>query len=174
MDAAAQAGLPLLLGGMVYPYREHEAYFRREIAPRLDGQRLRFLGPVGFARKRRLLAAARCLLAPSLAPETSSLVTMESLACGTPVIAFRSGALPEIVDHGKTGFLVNNVQEMAEAIGRADSIDPEACRRAAVERFSARRMASEYLTLYTQLLAAPLDAGRSRFPSPLAETGRSI
>ena len=97
-------GLPLLLGGKVYQYREHVAYFRREIEPRLDGRRLRFLGPVGFARKRRLLAAARCLLAPSLAPETSSLVAMEALACGTPVIAFPSGALRKSSNTARRGF----------------------------------------------------------------------
>ncbi len=173
MDAAVQAGLPLLLGGMVYSYREHVAYFRREIEPRLDGRRLRFLGLVGFARKRRLLAAARCLLAPSLAAETSSLVAMEALASGTPVIAFPSGALPEIIEDGKTGFLVSDVREMADAIRRADSIDPAACRRAAVERFSARRMADEYLALYMQLSAAP-PAASNLHASPLTDTGQRI
>jgi glycosyltransferase involved in cell wall biosynthesis len=125
-------------------------FFQREIVPRLDGSR-RFIGPVGFARKRRLLTAARCLLIPSLAPETSSLVAMEALACGTPIIAFPSGALPEIVEHGRTGFLVRDEQEMAEAIGAAGTLEPENCRMAARERFSIGRTIERYLELYRQL-----------------------
>jgi len=150
LDAARLAGAPLLLGGQVYPYPAHEEYFRTEIRPRLDRRR-RFLGPLPFHRKRRLLAAARCLLAPSLAPETSSLAAMEALAAGTPVVAFRSGALAEIVEHGTTGFLVDDVHTMAEAIRAAHTLDPEACRAAARERFSEERMTREYLELYERI-----------------------
>jgi glycosyltransferase involved in cell wall biosynthesis len=161
LEAARQANIPLLLAGQVYPYEEHERYYRDEILPRLDRTR-RFLGPVGFERKRRLLSAARCLLVPSLAPETSSLVAMEALACGTPVIAFPSGALADIVEHGKTGFLVDDANEMAEAIARARSIDPETCRQAARERFSADRMVAQYLQVYQQLTGDV--SGRERSP----------
>jgi glycosyltransferase involved in cell wall biosynthesis len=153
LDAARIAGVPLLLAGEVYPYPEHERYFRDEIAPRLDRRR-KFVGPAGFARKRRLLSGARCLLVPSLAPETSSLVAMEALACGTPVIAHRTGALPGIVEHCRTGFLVDGADEMARAIRAASSIDPEACRRAARERFSSAGMIELYLETY-RLLADP-------------------
>jgi glycosyltransferase involved in cell wall biosynthesis len=152
LDAAIRAQSPLVLAGEIFRYRAHEEYFLKEILPRLNGQR-RFIGPAGFARKRRLLAAARCLLVPSLVPETSSLVAMEALACGTPVIAFPCGALPEIVDHGHTGFVVNDAKEMAEAIRQADCIDPGACRRAAEQRFSAERMIAEYLGAYERLAA---------------------
>jgi glycosyltransferase involved in cell wall biosynthesis len=151
LDAAAEAQTPLIVAGQVFGYREHEEYLAREILPRLDGRRRRFIGPVGFQRKRRLLAAARCLLAPSLVQETSSLVAMEALACGTPVIAFPSGALPEIVEHGRTGFVVRDVRQMAEAIRAAEGIDAEVCRRVARERFSARRMVAEYLRVYERL-----------------------
>ena len=150
LDAAKRAGAPLLLAGQVYPYAAHEAYFDAEIRPRLDAQR-RFLGPVGFARKRLLLAAARCLLVPSLAPETSSLVAMEALASGTPVVAFPAGALPDIVEHGRTGFLVSDAAEMADAIAAAGSLDPEACRAAARTRFSLDRTVARYIALYEQL-----------------------
>ena len=122
LDAASRAGVPLLLGGEVFRYEAHERYYREQILPRLNGKH-RYLGPVGLTRKRRLLAGARCLLAPSLAPETSSLVAMEALASGTPVVAFPSGALAEIVEHGRTGFLVRNEQEMAEAIAAAHMLD---------------------------------------------------
>jgi len=151
LDAAAEAQKPLILAGQIFPYREHEAYFAREIMPRVDGRTRRFIGPVAMPRKRRLLAGARCLLVPSLVQETSSLVAMEALACGTPVIAFPSGALPEIVEDGRTGFLVRDSHEMAEAIRAAGSIDSELCRRAARERFSADRMLAEYLQLYERL-----------------------
>jgi glycosyltransferase involved in cell wall biosynthesis len=150
LDAARRAGVPLLLAGQTFPYEAHESYFAREIAPRLDASR-RFIGPIGPVRKRRLLSAARCVLAPSLAPETSSLVAMEALACGTPVIAFPSGALPEIVEHGRTGFIVRNEQEMAEAIPMAARIEREACRAAARRRFSLERTVERYFALYRHL-----------------------
>jgi glycosyltransferase involved in cell wall biosynthesis len=93
-----------------------------------------------------------CLLHPTLAPETSSLVAMEALAAGTPVIAYRSGALPEIVDDGVTGFLVNSVQEMAAAIGKVRTISDRACRRAVERRFLKERMVGQYFALYEELL----------------------
>lgn len=152
LEAAHQAGLALLIGGAVFPYPDHERYFRDEVRPRLDARR-RFLGPLGFERKRRLLAGARCALLPCAAPETSSLVAMEALACGTPVIAFASGALPEIVEDGVTGFLVRDPAEMAARIADVGRIDPEACRAAARARFTVERMAGAYLDRYRAIAA---------------------
>lgn len=156
LDAAARAGVPMLLGGKVFPYPEHERYYAREIAPRLSSER-RFLGPLGLAETAGLLARARCLLVSSLAPETSSLVAMEALASGTPVVAFRAGALPEIVDDGETGFLVDGVDEMAAAIARMGEIDRRACRAAAEARFGEERMIAGYLRLYGRLAGAPAE-----------------
>ncbi len=150
LDAAHAAGSPLLIGGAVFPYPTHQQYFANEVAPRLDRQR-RYLGPVGFRHKRRLLAAARCLLVPSLVAETSSLVAMEAASCGTPVIAFRTGALPEVVEDGRTGFLVDDVAGMADAIRCVDSIDPAACRSTAQRRFGLERMTAAYLERYHHL-----------------------
>lgn len=150
LDACRRTDTALLLGGRVFMHPEHQAYFTGEIVPRL-GRRRRFLGPLGFRQKRRLLATARCLLVPSLVPETSSLVAMEALACGTPVIAFPAGALPDLIEHGRTGLLVADEREMAEALETIRAIDPDACRSAARERFSAAAMARRYLDLFTRL-----------------------
>lgn len=158
VEAARRAAMPLVLAGEVFPYPEHRRYFAEEVAPRLDDER-RFIGPVGGARKRRLLAAARCLLVPSLVPETSSLVAREALAAGTPVVAFPAGALAEAIEHGRTGFLVGDVGEMAEAIGTARGLDPAACRQTARERFPLARMVERYLEVYAMLAGS---AGQAR------------
>ncbi|MER8648022.1 glycosyltransferase [Mesorhizobium sp. M0586] len=159
LDAAKQAGVPLVIGGKVYPYETHTRYFRDEVQSRLDARRS-FLGPLGFNAKRRFLNAARCLVIPSLAAETSSLVAMEALACGTPVVAFPNGALADVIEHGRTGFLVNTVDEMAQAILAAPSLDAEACRVEARRRFSLERMISSYMAAYQALAQLGTDCRR--------------
>ena len=155
IDAAERAGVPLVLAGAVFPYEAHLAYFRTEIEPRLS-DRVRFIGAVAGAAKRQLLAAARCVMVPSLVLETSSLAAMEALACGTPVIALRTPALEEVVDDGRTGPLVDDANDLAAAIRRVGDLDPRACRDAAVQRFSARRMTDAYLELYERIAAGAL------------------
>jgi glycosyltransferase involved in cell wall biosynthesis len=150
LKASVRAGVPLLIAGKVFPYREHQRYFQTKILPGLDQTR-RWIGAVAGRRKRKLLARAKCLLVPSKAPETSSLVSMEALAMGTPVIAYRIGALTDIVEHGRTGYIVDSTDEMSEAIMAADQIDPEECRRRARTRFPLERMTSAYLKRYCEL-----------------------
>lgn len=159
IDAAESAGVPLLVAGEVFAYPEHRAYFEEAICPRL-GAGCRYLGPVGFARKRRLLTAARAVLIPSTAPETSSLVAREAAACGAPVVAFRNGALTEAVRDGETGFLVSDAAGMAAAIARCDTLSRDHCRAIARSRFSRSTMIAAYLDLYARL-AAPDRARRS-------------
>lgn len=150
LDAAAVAQTPLLLAGHVFPYPDHQRYFAERIQPRL-GPQARFIGNLDFIQKRRFLTAAQCLLMASRIAETSSLVAMEAIACGTPVIAYPVGALPEIVEPGVTGFLVDDARQMAEAIRAVGAIDPERCREAARQRFSVDRMVRGYFGYYRQL-----------------------
>jgi glycosyltransferase involved in cell wall biosynthesis len=98
---------------------------------------------------------------PSTAPETSSLVAREALACGTPVVAFPNGALRETVDEGRTGFLVSDADGMAEAIRRAPAIDPQECRRVARERFSLDAMTERYFAVYERLAAGRMPAQKA-------------
>lgn len=157
LEAGTKARVRVIIGGQVYPYRAHQLYFKEKIEPQLERSNSfadhQFVGPLSPERRRQMLAEAKCLLHPTLAPETSSLVAMEALAAGTPVIAYKSGALTEIIEDGVTGFLVNDVDEMAEAIGKVDAISPAACREAAETRFSQRRMIERYFDLYRRILA---------------------
>jgi glycosyltransferase involved in cell wall biosynthesis len=157
IDAAERAGMPLLIAGQVFGYPEHRKYFAEQIAPRLN-RSCRFVGPVGLPQKRRLLASARCVLLPALADETSSLVAREALASGTPGVAFPGGALPETIEHGRTGFLVRNVEEMAAAIRACSAIDSGACRRSAEQRFSLSAMIESYLRLHRSFAGARVAA----------------
>lgn len=151
LDAASLAKVPVLLAGRVYPYQEHQLYFEKEIRPRLHCGRARLLSNVGGDQKYKLLSRARCVLLPSIAEETSSLVAMEAAAAGTPVCAFPSGAIVDIIEEGRTGFLARNVSEMAEAIDNASAIDPQTCRAQAAARFPLARMVEDYFTLYRAL-----------------------
>jgi glycosyltransferase involved in cell wall biosynthesis len=155
IEAAERAGLPLLIAGQVFEYPEHRYYFERAVAPELS-RRCRLIGPAGPSAKRKLLAMARCVLIPSLAEETSSLVAREAFAAGTPVIAFRRGALAETIAHGKTGFLVEDAAEMAAAISLVGSINPEHCRAEARRRFPLSRTIDKYFVLYRSLARTAL------------------
>jgi glycosyltransferase involved in cell wall biosynthesis len=150
LRVAHRLGLELIIAGPVHPFPSHQAYFREQVEPLLDDRR-RHIGAVGLEQKIDLLARAKCLIAPSSVAETSSLVGMEAIASGTPVVAFRSGALPEVIEDGVTGIIVDSEDEMADAVSRIDQISTECCRATAAARFDAQRMVGDYLNLYERL-----------------------
>jgi glycosyltransferase involved in cell wall biosynthesis len=147
-DVAVRLGEPVVLAGHV----EDEAYFERAVAPHLDGDRVRWLGSVGAAERTALLRGARAALFPVRWEEPGGTAVVEALACGTPVLALRRGCLPELVEHGVTGFLADTEEELAGYARRVGELDRAACRRAAEERFSAGAMAERYLELYAEVM----------------------
>lgn len=154
IDVAQRAGVPLVLAGQVYPFSYHQEYFRREILPRLDRARtpVRLVEKPSVDEKLDLLRHARALLVPTLVGETSSLVAMEAMACGTPVVAFGRGAIPDVVGDGETGFVVESADGMVDALARVGEIDPQACRNRVERRFSAERMACDYERIYLEVM----------------------
>jgi glycosyltransferase involved in cell wall biosynthesis len=146
---ARAARRPLVLAGVVQP--RHERFFATEIQPHIDGQAVQYVGEVGGARKQRLFADAFAFLMPITWPEPFGMVMVEALAAATPVLAFAHGAAPEIIEHGKTGFLVQDEDEMAALVDKAGQFDPLQCRRSA-ERFSPDRVAARYEAAYRRAL----------------------
>jgi len=149
--AARKAGYPLRIAAKMREPWEHE-YYRSEVEPQLDDD-IQYVGEVSHDDKLELLANARCLLVPIRWNEPFGMVMVEALACGTPVLAFPEGAAPEIVEHGKTGFLCEDENEMADAIGRVDEIDRKDCRKSTEGYFSAKRMVREHLDLFEEILS---------------------
>jgi glycosyltransferase involved in cell wall biosynthesis len=159
LEIAERAGLPITIAGQVYPFSYHQEYFAREVAPRLKQMaNATFISAPSLAAKRKLLQETQALLVTSLAAETSSLVAMEAAASGTPVIAFRCGALPEVVRENVTGFVVKDVPAAVEACCRVDTLSNAACAAYARKNFSGNTMAEGYTKLYSKKLGHPLAA----------------
>jgi glycosyltransferase involved in cell wall biosynthesis len=144
---ASEIGMPLVMAG---PGSEH---FDTEVAPLVDGERVRHLGPVSVEERNELLAGAAALLFPVVYPEPFGLVTVEAMACGTPVAATRLGAVPEIVEEGVTGSCADSPAELAQATTRALALDRARVRERAVERFDYHRMVDAYEELYARVAA---------------------
>ncbi|HEY6350068.1 MAG TPA: glycosyltransferase [Candidatus Angelobacter sp.] len=154
LEIAARAGQPITLAGQVYPFSYHQQYFEREVRSRLAQMpNAEFVSTPPAEHKRRLLRESGAVLITNLVDETSSLVAMEAAASGTPVIAFRRGALPEIVSEGVTGFLVDGVEDAIKALGKIETIDPADCVARAEGVFSSDKMADRYAQLYGEIVA---------------------
>lgn len=152
IEVARRSGRGLLIAGNVPDFPQHRAYFEERIAPHVDGSRIRYVGPVADRQKNELLGQAAALLMPILWEEPFGIVMAEALACGTPVIGLRRGAVPEVVEDGVTGFVCKSVDEIVAAVGRLKEIDRKACRRAMEERFSDRAIVGAYVDLYWRLI----------------------
>jgi glycosyltransferase involved in cell wall biosynthesis len=164
---ARRAGLPLKIAAKRREPSEID-YFEHYIRPLLGGS-VEDVGEVGCDDKLALLAGASALINPIQWPEPFGLVMAEALACGTPVLTFRSGAAPEIVDHGRTGFLCNDVTDMVAKLDRVGELDRAACRTAAEVRFSTDRMVADHLELFAEMLGR--DVIRPPFDPPRVEVG---
>jgi glycosyltransferase involved in cell wall biosynthesis len=150
IEIARRAGLPLTIAAKVD--KVDQSYFETRIKPLLKDPRVEFIGEIRDDQKGTFLGDALALLFPIDWPEPFGLAVIEAMANGTPVIAFGRGAVPEIVDHGVTGFIVNNVDEAVDAIPLAKALDRNAVRRRFEERFSVERMARDYLARYSDAL----------------------
>jgi glycosyltransferase involved in cell wall biosynthesis len=149
---ARAAGRKLVLAGPVQPGQR--AFFDAEVAPHIDGDRVRYVEEVGGARKAALFAGAAALLMPIRWPEPFGMVMIEAMASGTPVVAFPEGAAGEVVLHRRSGYLVADESEMAAALGRLGDLDPEECRAVVAERFDVAVVARLYETAYRRVIEA--------------------
>jgi glycosyltransferase involved in cell wall biosynthesis len=154
IEVAKRAGRKLIIAGNIPQGEKHAAYFEAAIKPHLAGGQIAYAGPVDDAAKNLLLGGAAALLMPILWDEPFGIVMAESLACGTPVIGLRRGSVPEVVDHGATGFVCDNIRQLIASVARVGEIDRHACRRVMEDRFSGPAMAAGYLNVYQTVLTA--------------------
>jgi glycosyltransferase involved in cell wall biosynthesis len=150
IDVAERCGMPLVVAGIV----QDQQYFDELVAPRIDGDRVRYIGPVGPEERTELLGGAHALLHLIGFEEPFGFSVVEAMACGTPVIAFRRGSMPELITDAETGFLVDDVGGAVAAVGRAEALDREAIRVQALARFGRARMIDAYIEAYATVTRA--------------------
>ncbi len=155
IQVAQQSGVPLILAGIVDRYvAASVAYFEEQIKPHIDGKHITYVGPVNTRQKISLLSKAHGFLSPILWEEPFGMVMIEAMALGCPVVSFARGAAPEIVAEGKSGFLVNTVEEMVECIPHLAELNRTSIRDYVLENFSARSMAEQYVKIYKKVITS--------------------
>ncbi len=152
IEAARRVGRRLIMAGII----QDRDYFEREVQPHIDGDRVVYVGSAGPEKRDKLLGGAYALLHLISFDEPFGLSVVEAQACGTPVVAIDRGSMPEVIDHGRTGFLCRDLEEAVEALGRIGEIDRRACRRWVEERFSVDRMVDDYVRVYERILGVSL------------------
>jgi glycosyltransferase involved in cell wall biosynthesis len=150
IEIARACNKKLILAGII----QDRTYYDQYIAPHIDSDKVIYAGSVGPVERNRLLGKACALLHPIQFDEPFGLSVIESMACGTPVIAFDRGSMPELIENGKSGFLVNNVDEAIETVARIKEIDRVTCRRHVERHFTVDRMVNEYIQVYDMILAS--------------------
>ncbi|MFW6139650.1 MAG: glycosyltransferase family 4 protein [Spirochaetota bacterium] len=150
VQIARKAGMPLKLAGMIE--NQYLEYYKHKIEPYIDGKNIEYTGLLSQKQMVPLYQKAKALVCPTLWDEPFGLVGVEAQACGTPVLGRRKGALKELVQEGKTGFLFDDVEEAAGQVKQLDEIAPELCRKNVEERFSSEKMAQGYLGVYEKLI----------------------
>lgn len=158
---ARRAGVPLVIAGIV----QDEEYFRERVQPHLDGAGVTYAGPVGPAERDALLGGATALLHPVAFAEPFGLAVVEALATGTPVIARPRGSMPEIVRHGRTGFLVDDLDDAVAAVHRVGDLSRRHCREDVEARFTAARMVADYARLFAEVAEVAEATGGAGGPS---------
>jgi glycosyltransferase involved in cell wall biosynthesis len=148
IEIARAAGKKLIMAGVI----QDESYFKSEVEPHIEGDDVTYVGSVGPDKRDELLGKASALLHPISFDEPFGLSIIEAMCCGTPVIAFNRGSMPELIRHGVNGFLVSNVEEAVDSVKAISTIDRSSCRRFVVENFSAERMVNDYLKVYEEIL----------------------
>jgi len=154
IQIAKRVGMPLKIAAKID--RADEQYFSAVIKPMLDNPLIEFIGEIGYSEKSEFLGNAAALLFPINWPEPFGIVMIEAMACGTPVIAYPFGSVPEVIENGVTGFLVRDVNSAAHAVQRISKIDRAQCRRRFEERFTSARMAQEYLAIYDRIISGAI------------------
>ena len=148
VEIAHKTGSPLIIAGLI----QDENYYHSMIKPFIDGDLIRYIGNVGHKERNELLGGAKALLHPIYFEEPFGLSVLEAMMCGTPVIAFARGSMPELIVNGKTGFLVTNVSGAVEAVKKLDEISAGNCRDHAVDKFSVETMVGKYIGAYETIL----------------------
>lgn len=147
---ARRVGMPLKIAAKVD--RADREYFERVIKGQLDHELIEYIGEIGYAEKNEFLGNAAALLFPIQWPEPFGIVMMEAMACGTPVIAYPRGSVPEIIEDGVNGFIAHDIEQAAVAVKRVSELDRKGCRERFEQRFTATRMAEDYIAVYEQLI----------------------
>lgn len=148
IEVARQTGMKLIMAGII----QDQAYFDTKVRPHLDGERIVYVGSAGPQQRDELLGGAYALLHPISFDEPFGLSVVESMACGTPVVAFSRGSMPEIIAHGETGFLTDDIDGMVKSLGNVKDIDRRKCRQWAEAHFSVDRMVTDYIKVYESII----------------------
>lgn len=156
IQIAKRTGKKLILAGFV----QQNDYFEQQVEPYIDGDQIQFIGAVEAERRNELMGNALAVLHPVMQPERFGLIMTESMACGTPVVAFDKGSPREIIRHGETGFIVNDVQAAADAIANIHTLSRPACRQHVEQKFSIEQMVDGYVQAYEQVLKEHTNGGK--------------